>query len=305
VSDLRSTAGQHRRRFSAAAVLSGFGAMAAHGLSQVLAAESRVVATFSILASMVQEVAPAGFQINALVGPDADAHVFEPTPADSRRLARADLVVANGLGFEGWIDRLIKASGYRGVVLVASREVKPLVRGRGAIDPHAWQDLANARRYVATIAAGLTLRWPAHREEISVRTAAYLESIDALDSRVRSWIGSVPRERRRIITSHDAFGYFGAAYGVDFYAPRGWSTGSEPSAAAVARLVRQIREQNVRSVFLENISDARLLERIASESGSSIGGTLFSDALSAPDGPAPTYLKMFEHNARTIALALG
>jgi len=279
--------------------------MAAHGLSQVLAAESRVVATFSILASMVQEVAPAGFQINALVGPDADAHVFEPTPADSRRLARADLVVANGLGFEGWIDRLIKASGYRGVVLVASREVKPLVRGRGAIDPHAWQDLANARRYVATIAAGLTLRWPAHREEISVRTAAYLESIDALDSRVRSWIGSVPRERRRIITSHDAFGYFGAAYGVDFYAPRGWSTGSEPSAAAVARLVRQIREQNVRSVFLENISDARLLERIASESGSSIGGTLFSDALSAPDGPAPTYLKMFEHNARTIALALG
>lgn len=303
----------------------------------------RIVASFSILADMVREVAPADFQVSSLVGPDADAHVFEPTPADAKRLAQADLVAVNGLGFEGWIERLVRASGYRGALVVASRGITargeeafaPVpgaaslasaggvaasgaaglakvaaapAPGRGHAhgpDPHAWQDLGLARRYVQNLADALAARWPARESEVRRRAADYSQRLAELDTRVRQWLGAVPRTERRVITSHDAFGYFAAAYGVDFLAPRGWTTTSEPSAAAVARLVRQIREQRVRAVFVENISDPRLIERIARETGARVGGTLFSDALSAPGGPAGTYLRLFEHNARTLAAALG
>lgn len=285
----------------------------------------RVVASFSLLADMVREVAPPDFEVSALVGPDADAHVFEPRPADGRRLAEADLVVVNGLGFEGWMERLVRASGYRGTVVVASRGIAPR-RGGGhgkaagghgpdhdhgpgqahghGPDPHAWQDLANARRYVGNLADAMATRWPTREAQVRARAAGYLGRIERLDAQVRQWLGVVPRAERRVITSHDAFGYFAAAYELDFLAPRGWSTSSEPSAAAVASLVRQIREQRVRALFLENISDARLIERIARETGARVGGTLYSDALSRPEGPAGTYLKLFEHNARSLADAL-
>lgn len=264
----------------------------------------RVVASFSILADMAQELAPAGAQVTALVGPDADAHVYEPSPADGRRLAQADLVLVNGLGFEGWIERMVKVSGYRGPVVVASQGIQPHRGRHHDADPHAWQDLAQARRYAATISAAFAQRWPDRRDELARRNADYVARIDQLDARVRAWLGAVPRAQRRVITSHDAFGYFGAAYGVDFLAPQGWSTHSEPSAAAVARLIRQIRRDGVRAVFIENISDPRLVERIAREGGVHIGGTLYSDALSKPGGPAATYLQLFEHNARSLAAAL-
>ena len=267
-------------------------------------AAPRVVASFSILADMAQELAPAGVQVTALVGPDSDAHVYEPSPADGRRLAQADLVLINGLGFEGWIERMVKVSGYRGRVAVATQGVQTRDGGHHGIDPHAWQDLALARRYAANISAAFAQRWPDRRDEINSRNAEYVLRIDRLDAQVRGWLGSVPRAQRRVITSHDAFGYFGAAYGVDFLAPQGWNTHSEPSAAAVARLIRQIKKDGVRAIFIENISDARLVERIAREGGVRIGGTLYSDALSKPDGPAPTYLRLFEHNARSLAAAL-
>ena len=264
----------------------------------------RVVASFSILADMAQELAPAGVQVTALVGPDSDAHVYEPSPADGRRLAQADLVLINGLGFEGWIERMVKVSGYRGRVAVATQGVQTRDGGHHGIDPHAWQDLALARRYAANISAAFAQRWPDRRDEINSRNAEYVLRIDRLDAQVRAWLDAVPRAQRRVITSHDAFGYFGAAYGVDFLAPQGWNTHSEPSAAAVARLIRQIKKDGVRAIFIEYISDARLVERIAREGGVRIGGTLYSDALSKPDGPAPTYLRLFEHNARSLAAAL-
>jgi zinc/manganese transport system substrate-binding protein len=273
-------------------------------IGRAQAAPGRIVVSFSLLADIVRQIAPPAFEVQALVGPDADAHVFEPRPADARRLAEADLVVVNGLGFEGWIDRLIKASGYRGTVVVASRDVQPRSVG-GGIDPHAWQDLARTRRYGATLAAALVDRWPAQAAVVRQRAADYDARLAALDADVRQRLGAVPREQRRVITSHDAFGYFGAAYGVDFLAPQGWNTHSEPSAAAVARLIQQIRQQRVRALFVENISDPRLLERIARDSGARLGGTLYSDALSVPGGPASTYLDLFAHNARTIASALA
>jgi zinc/manganese transport system substrate-binding protein len=282
------------------AVLAAMGPRA----TRAQAGAPRIVASFSILADMARELAPAGTEVTALVGPDADAHVYEPSPADAKRLAQADLVLINGLGFEGWIERMVRVSGYRGTVVVASQAIKPRAGGHQGVDPHAWQDLALARRYAQTIGAAIAQRWPQQRDEIARRSADYVTRIDSLDARVREWLGAVPRAQRRVITSHDAFGYFDAAYGVDFLAPQGWNTHSEPSAAAVARLIRQIKKEGVRAIFIENISDPRLVERIAREGGARIGGTLYSDALSKPDGPAPTYLRLIEHNARSLAAAL-
>ena len=263
----------------------------------------KVVATFSILADMAREVGGSAVEVSALVGPNADAHVYEPTPADVRRVARADVVVTNGLRFEGWIDRLIASSGYRGKVVVASAGIVPLQVGGGA-DPHAWQSLVNGQRYAETIRAALVAAAPARTAEINERAAAYQERLIALDQDTRSRIAALPESRRRVITSHDAFGYFAAAYGVRFIAPRGWTTGSEPSAETVARIVRQARQTQASALLVENISDPRMIERIAREAQVKVGGELYSDALSPPGTAADTYLRMFEHNVRTLLDAM-
>lgn len=280
-----------------------FSAQASAAEPAAKSAPLQVVATFSILADMVREVGGPAVAVSALVGPNADAHVFEPTPSDVRRMARADLVVANGLRFEGWIERLITASGYRGKVVTASAGITPLQLNGGA-DPHAWQSLANAQRYAETIRAALVAAAPARAAEINERAAAYQQRLIALEQDTRSRIAALPESRRRVITSHDAFGYFAAAYGVRFIAPRGWTTGSEPSAEAVARIVRQARETQASALLVENISDPRLIERIAREAGLKVGGALYSDALSAPGTAADTYVHMFEHNVRTLVEAM-
>ena len=277
-------------------------------LPQVASAQAappplRVVATFSVLADMVREVGGPAVEVASLVGPNADAHMFAPTPADARRVASADLVVVNGLNYEGWIERLIRASGYKGPVLVASEGITPRRVGRG-IDPHAWQSLAHAKQYVQNIRAALVGAAPTRRAEIDTRAAAYLQRITALEQDTLARIGRLPAQQRRVITAHDAFGYFAAAYGVEFVSPRGWSTDSEPSADSVARIVRQARAQQVGALLLENISDPRLIERIAREAGVGVGGALYSDALSPPGAAADTYLRMFAHNVRTIVEAL-
>ena len=263
----------------------------------------KVVATFSILADMAREVGGPAVEVSALVGPNADAHVYEPTPADVRRVARADVVVTNGLRFEGWINRLIASSGYRGKVVVASAGIVPLQLDGGA-DPHAWQNLANGQRYAETIRAALVAAAPRRSAEINERAAAYQERLIALDQDTRSRINALPESRRRVITSHDAFGYFAAAYGVRFIAPRGWTTGSEPSAETVARIVRQARETQASALLVENISDPRLIERIAREAQVKVGGEIYSDALSPPGTAADTYIHMFEHNVRTLLDAM-
>lgn len=259
----------------------------------------KVVATFSILADMAREVGGTAVEVSALVGPNADAHVYEPTPADVRRVARADVVVTNGLRFEGWIDRLIASSGYRGKVVVASAGIVPLQLGGGA-DPHAWQSLVNGQRYAQNLRDALVAAAPQRSAEINAQAAGYLARMATLDQDTRSRINALPESRRRVITSHDAFGYFAAAYGVRFIAPRGWTTGSEPSAETVARIVRQARQTQASALLVENISDPRLIERIAREAQVKVGGELYSDALSPPGTAADTYLRMFEHNVRTL-----
>ncbi len=286
-----------------------------------------VVASFSILGDMVQQVGGDRVHLTTLVGPDGDAHVYQPTPADARSVAQTKLLIVNGLGFEGWMDRLTEASGYKGRVVKATAGIVPLQmeeaeeqhetehekkaeehgqadQDHGGTDPHAWQSLANARIYVRNIVDGLAAIDPAGAETYRGNAERYLKEIDADEAQVREAVASLPVERRKVVTSHDAFGYFSAAYGIEFHAPVGFSTEAEASAGDVAKLIRQINKEKITAVFVENISDRRLLDQIVRETGARIGGTLYSDALSKADGPAGTYLGMMRHNTGVLVAAL-
>jgi zinc/manganese transport system substrate-binding protein len=269
-----------------------------------------VVATFSILADFARNVGGDRVAVASLVPPNGDAHVYAPSPADAKTLAAARVVLTNGLGFEGWIDRLVKASGSKASVSVASKGIKPrrMEEGAGhahaAADPHAWQSVANARVYVTNIRDALIAADPAGKAAYEANAAAYLAKLDVIDRDVRDAVARIPADRRRIITSHDAFGYFRDAYGVEFIAPQGVSTESEVSARDLARIIAQIRKQKIPAVFLENVTDPRLQKRIAEETGAKIGGTLYSDALTDEKGSAPTYIDMIRHNIRALSVAL-
>jgi len=276
------------------------------------AGKVKAVATFSVLGDMVKQVGGDRVEVATLVGPNGDAHVFSPTPADAKMLAGADIFFVNGLGFEGWMERLENASGFEGALVEASGGIKPLTMtedegGHEAVvtDPHAWQSLANGKIYVANIRDGLIAADPGGKDLYEANAAKYLAAIDAEDNAVKQAIASLPPARRKIITSHDAFGYFAQAYGLEVIAPEGVSTESEASAQDVAKIIRQIRAEGIPAVFLENVTDRRLLDQIAAETGAKIGGVLYSDALSEPDGPAPTYLGMFRHNAGALTAALS
>jgi zinc/manganese transport system substrate-binding protein len=285
---------------SAALLLSVTGAPAREKL--------KAVATFSILADFVKNVGGDRVDVQALVGPNADAHVYQPSPGDAKALADAKVIFTNGLGFEGWIPRLIKASGTKAPMIVATKGVSPRKaddsHGHGDADPHAWQSVTNAKIYAANIRDALLAADPAGKSAYEANAAAYLAKLDALDAEVKAAIEKIPPDRRRIITTHDAFGYFAASYGVAFIAPQGVSTESEVSARDVAKIITQIKKQKIPAVFLENITDDRLLKRIGAESGARVGGTLYSDALTDEQGPASTYIDMMRHNVKQLAQAL-
>jgi zinc/manganese transport system substrate-binding protein len=268
----------------------------------------KVLATFSILGDFVKNVGGDRIEVATLVGPNSDAHVYAPAPADAKKVADAKVVIVNGLGYEGWMSRLAKASGSKAPVVVASKGVKerkaPGGHGHGGADPHAWQSVANAKVYVANIRDALIAADPAGKAAYEANAAAYLGKLDALDADVKAAVAAIPADRRKIISTHDAFGYFQQAYGVEFIAPQGVSTEAEPSARDVARIITQVKKQKIPAVFLENIADPRLMERIAHESGARIGGKLYSDALTDEKGDAPTYLDMMRHNIKQISTAL-
>lgn len=267
-----------------------------------------VVASFSILGDIVQEIGGERVTVSTLVGANADAHVFQPAPQDAKRVAEAKLVVTNGLGFEGWIDRLIKASGRKPMVVVASKGISAIKskddHGHDGLDPHAWQDVGNAKRYATTIAAALAKIDPEGANDYAQREAAYQSKLDALDAEIKASITAIPVERRKLITSHDAFGYFAKAYGMTMIAPQGVSTETEASAKDVAKIIRQIKAEKIPAMFLENVIDPRLIEQISRETDIKIGGKLYSDALSAPDGLAGSYIAMMENNIREMKKAL-
>jgi len=229
----------------------------------------------------------------------------------AKKLAAAKIVFVNGLGLEGWVTRLVKASGTRTPVVTVSNGVTARkmedenAPGHLVIDPHAWQSVANAKIYVANIRDGLAAVDPAGKATYDANAAAYLGKLDRLEKEVHAAIARVPADRRRVITTHDALGYFGDAYGLKFIAPERVSTDSEASAKDVAKIIAQIRREKIPAVFLENITDPRLMNEIARESGALVGGTLYSDALSPPSGPAPNYIEMMRHNVGELTKALA
>ena len=283
----------------------------------------KAVASFSILGDIVREVGGADVSVATLVGPDGDAHEYEPTPGDAKKLAAARVLFVNGLDFETWMPRLAKASGFAGATVVASQGVKPRMFAGGGhddghdhdhdhghghhhsgADPHAWQNLANGVIYARNVAEGLAAADPAHADAYRQRAQAYVARLQALDAQVRKTFAAIPAERRKIVTSHDAFGYFGDTYGVAFIPAMGVSTDAEPAAGEVARIIEQVKRERVPAVFVENISSPKLVQQISRETGAKVGGTLYSDALSKPGQPGATYLEMFEWNARQLAAAM-
>jgi zinc/manganese transport system substrate-binding protein len=287
------------------------GLLLAIGGQACAAAKVKAVASFSVLGDMVREVGGDRVEIVTLVGANGDVHAYEPSPRDVRALTEAKLLIVNGLGFEGWLPRLVDAAHFKGALVVASTGVKPRQmpdgggRTRIITDPHAWQSLVNARTYVANIREALAAADPDGKPVYDANARRYTAAINQLDAEIRTAIGQLPAERRRIITSHDAFGYFGAEYGLQFLAPEGVSTDSQASARDVAKIIRQIKAARIPAVFIENITDRRLLDQIARETAAKIGGELYSDALSAPAGPAPTYLALLRHNVATLTAALA
>jgi zinc/manganese transport system substrate-binding protein len=301
-----------RNVISLAFVLAG---LAAGSSAQAADQPMPVVATFSILGDLVKNVGGDRVTVDALVGPNGDAHVFSPSPADVRKVANAKLLFVNGLGLEGWMPRLAKSVGRKVPEVVATKGIKPIEgeeeeggagsHGHGHHDdPHAWQSVANAEIYVRNIRDGLIAADPAGKATYEANAEAYLAKLAALDAKVKTAMAAIPADRRVIVTTHDAFGYFAAAYGLKVLPPEGVSTESEASAKDVAKIIRQVKAEKIPAVFLENISDPRLMQQIAQETGAKVGAPVFSDALSPPDGPAPTYIAMIEHNIQAFSDAL-
>jgi zinc/manganese transport system substrate-binding protein len=287
--------------------------------TQAQAEKLKVVASFSILADFARQVGGDEVSVTSLVGPNGDSHVYEPTPKDVQKVAEARVIVVNGLGLEGWLNRLLEASGSQALVVTASKGVAPIgpgeqdhdhahegepEEGHGAVDPHAFQDVGHAIIYVGNIGQAFCKAAAEACPAFQRNADDYVARLAALDRDVRAAVTRIPADKRRIISSHDAFGYFAHAYGVSFLAPEGVSTDAEASAADVAKLIEQIRQEKASALFVENISDRRLIEQIGRETGLKVSGVLFSDALSPPEGPASTYVDMMRHNVRTILEAI-
>jgi zinc/manganese transport system substrate-binding protein len=274
------------------------------------AAETKlhVVASFSILADFVRNVGGERVALATLVGPNSDAHVYAPEPSDAKTMAAADLLVINGLGFEGWLPRLVASTGNHAGILEASNGITPRRAGDGGspdrIDPHAWQSVANAKIYVANIRDALAKADPAGSGAYAANADAYLKQLDALDREIRSGVAVIPPARRQVVSAHDAFGYFADSYGITFVAPQGVSTDTEPTASDIAAIILLVRASRVPAVFLEKSGDPRLIRRIAAETGAKVGGVLYSDSLTGPEGDAPTYIDLMKHNIRELIRAL-
>jgi zinc/manganese transport system substrate-binding protein len=284
----------------------------------------RVVASFSILGDMVRQVAGDRIALRTVAGPNVDAHTFQPRPSDAEALRGAALAVRNGLGFDGWFDRMVRSATWRGRMVTTTEGLTPRrmpahAHGHGGSqpqggqqqgqprtvpDPHAWQDLRLGIRYVQAIATALSAADAANAAAYAAAAEAYVARLTELDAWVRAQIAAVPEARRVVVTSHDAFGYFGAAYGIRFLAPQGVSTEAEPSAAEVGRLIRQIRSERITAIFMENMGNPATLQRLAQEAGVRVGGRLYADALSAAEGPAASYEAMFRHNVALLVPAM-
>ncbi len=272
------------------------------------AAPLKAVASFTVLADIVHEVGGDLVEVQSVVGPDGDTHAYEPKPADSKALSSAQIVFVNGLGLDSWIEKLALSSGFKGQIVTTTKGTNARYvdeQGKHVPDPHAWQDLSNGQIYVANIAAALCGVDAAHCETFRNNASIYNLKLAMLDAAVKAKFAGLPPSHRQVVTTHDAFGYFAAAYDVRFLAPVGFATESEPSAAAIAKLISQIKRDNIKALFFENMSDRRVIDAIAAETGIHPGPPLFADALSKPGEGGESYITMFKYNAETLYAAMA
>jgi zinc/manganese transport system substrate-binding protein len=270
-----------------------------------------VTVSFSILGDLVRVVGGSRIALTTLVGPDQDAHVFEPRPADAKTLLASKLLVVNGLGFEPWTARLIKSAGYKGETVVASQGVKSRHAAKAdhghahaEADPHAWQNPDNVALYVRNIALGLSKVDPTGASSYQANADAYVKELQALDAWAKTQFATLPQAKRKAITSHDAFGYLSAQYGLTFLAPQGVNTDVEPGARQVAQLIRQIQREKIRAVFVENMGNPKLIAQLSKDAGATLGASLYADALSTADQPGATYLQMMRHNVTQLVAGM-
>lgn len=268
-----------------------------------------ILASFSILGDLVRVVGGDRVEVSTLVGPDEDAHVFEPKPAHARAVTQARLVVTNGLGFDPWATRLLRSADYKGLHVTATQGVQPRPmsgdHNHSETDPHAWQNPNNVMLYVRNIATGLSKADPAGEAVFNANAQAYVQELNTLDTWAKAQFAAIAPARRKVITSHDAFGYLAAHYGIHFLAPQGISTEIEPSARQVAKLIRQIQREKIRAVFVENMSNPKLIAQLGKDTGIQLGKSLYADALSAANGPAATYLQMMRHNITQLTQGMA
>ena len=290
-------------------LLSSLIACAALGLTASAASAKTIsaVASFTVLGDVVKQVGGDHVNVKTLVGPNGDVHEFEPSPDDAKTLKAADVAFVSGEGLESWFDKLAKSAGYKGKPVVASTGIKTRKMeedGKTIIDPHVWNSAANVVIWVGNIEKSLIAADPEDAADFKANAARYAKELQDLNAYAHEKIGAAPKDKRKILTSHDAFGYFGREYGLALLSPLGVSTEKEASAADVAKLIDQIKKEKVKAYFIENSNDPRLVKQIADATGAEPGGELYVEALSTPDGPAPTYVKMFRYNVDQVAAAI-
>lgn len=263
-----------------------------------------VVASFSIIGDLVQQVGRDHVSVTTIVGPEEDAHVYQPSPADVRKITQAEIIFINGLGFEGWLSRLIDATKSKGAVIDLSSEIKAR-QSQGEIDPHVWQDVNNVKIYIQEICQALVAIDPNNGADYQKNSQLYIDKLSKLDDEIVKSLTNIPLDDRRVVSTHDAFGYFSARYGITFLAPQGVSTEAEASARDIARIIDAAKAKKVKAVFLENVSDPRLAKSISAETSARLGGTLYSDSLTGAKGDGATYIEMMRHNVKEIVRALN
>lgn len=267
----------------------------------------KVVASFTVLADVVSNVGGDHVSVSSLVGPNGDPHEFEPSPTDAKKLKAADIAFVSGEGLEGWMDRLITASGYKGKPITVSEGINTRTMeedGKTVTDPHVWNSPVNVKVWVANIEKALAAADPADAKAFEANAKAYTAKLDAMNAYAHTKLDPIPESERKILTSHDAFGYLGREYNVKFLSPLGLSTETEASAADVAKLIDQIKAEHIKTYFFENSNDPRLVKQIAKATGAKSGGELYVEALSKKNEPAPTYEKMFRYNIDQLAAAM-
>jgi zinc/manganese transport system substrate-binding protein len=271
-----------------------------------------VVATFSVIADMVTQVAEDRVHLTTIVGPDGDSELYRPTMADAKTVAEAKIVFMNGINdeFEPWLEPLLKQAKFAGAKVVVSRGAKTISASEentpsgkpkpAELDQHAWLDPKNGIIYVNNIAEALAKYDPENAAPYRARAAAYVDDLKALDTWAKAEMAAIPPAKRRIISSHDSLEYLAKAYNITLISVNGWTNNAEPSAAELARLTQQIKKERVHALFLDSITDPRVMQRIGQEAGISVGDTLYGDALSKPGGPAGTYVKMIRHDIEAL-----